>query len=205
METFTALLGICAGNSPVTGEFPTQRPVTRGFDVLFDLRLKNSWVNNREAGDLRSHRAHYDVIVYVCAMWGKCSNIIDTDGIQTLKHNFNRIWNTLDSRQHRPGIPPAILINSSLLDKMTAIWQTMISDAFYFQWIKKFCTWIKNSGSGPRTTVALKGHHYLSFSLHYINFDLCEKNIMWLCIHNYLACIHKYLACIHNYLACIHN
>ena len=54
-------------------------------------------------------------------------------------------------------------------------------------------------------TVALKGHHYISFSLHYINFDLCEKNIMWLCIHNYLACKHNYLACIHKYLACIHN
>ena len=56
-----------------------------------------------------------------------------------------------------------------------------------------------------KTTVALKGHHYISFSLHYINFDLCENNIMWLCIHNYLACIHNYLACIHKYLACIHN
>ena len=55
------------------------------------------------------------------------------------------------------------------------------------------------------TTVALKGHHYISFSLHYINFDLCEKTIKWLCIHNYLACIHNYLACIHKYLACIHN
>ena len=38
-ETFSALLAICAGNSPVTGEFPTQRPVTRSFDVFFDLRL----------------------------------------------------------------------------------------------------------------------------------------------------------------------
>ena len=37
METFSALLAICAGNSPVTGEFPTQRPVTRSFDVYFDL------------------------------------------------------------------------------------------------------------------------------------------------------------------------
>ena len=38
----------CAGNSPVTGEFPAQRPVTRSFDVFFDLRLdkqlsKQSW------------------------------------------------------------------------------------------------------------------------------------------------------------------
>ena len=38
METVSALLAICAGNSPVPGEFPTQRPVTRGFDVFFDLR-----------------------------------------------------------------------------------------------------------------------------------------------------------------------
>ena len=48
METFSALLVICAGNSPVTGEFPAQRPLTRGFDVFFDLHLnkrlsKQSW------------------------------------------------------------------------------------------------------------------------------------------------------------------
>ena len=45
---FSALLALCAGNSPVTGECPAQRPVTRGFDVFFDLRLngrlsKQSW------------------------------------------------------------------------------------------------------------------------------------------------------------------
>ena len=48
METFSTLLAICGGNSPVPGEFPTQRPVTRSFDVFFDLRLykrlsKQSW------------------------------------------------------------------------------------------------------------------------------------------------------------------
>ena len=39
METFSALLAICAGNSPVTGEFPAQRPVMQSFDVFFDLHL----------------------------------------------------------------------------------------------------------------------------------------------------------------------
>ena len=39
METFSALLAFCAGNSSVTGEFPAQRPVTRRFDVFFDLCL----------------------------------------------------------------------------------------------------------------------------------------------------------------------
>ena len=66
METFSALLAICAGNSPVPGEFPTQRPVTRNCDVFFDLRPNNGWVNNGEAGELRRHRAHYDVIVMKC-------------------------------------------------------------------------------------------------------------------------------------------
>ena len=48
METFSALLAICAGHSPVPGEFPAQRPVTGSFNVFFDLRLnkrlsKQSW------------------------------------------------------------------------------------------------------------------------------------------------------------------
>ena len=60
---FSALLALCAGNSPVTGKFPSQRPVTRSFDVFCDLRLINAWVNTPEAGDLRRHRAHYDLVV----------------------------------------------------------------------------------------------------------------------------------------------
>ena len=47
METFSALLAICAGNSSVAGEFPAQRPVMRSFDVFFDLRtnkrLSKQW------------------------------------------------------------------------------------------------------------------------------------------------------------------
>ena len=47
MKTFSALLALCAGNSPVTGEFPSCRPVTWSFDVFY-LRLnkrlsKQSW------------------------------------------------------------------------------------------------------------------------------------------------------------------
>ena len=37
--TFQTLLAKCAGNSPVPGEFPAQRPVARSFDIFFDLRL----------------------------------------------------------------------------------------------------------------------------------------------------------------------
>ena len=63
METFSALLAICAGNSPVTGEFPAQRPVTRNFDVSMIYAWINGWANHREAGDLRRHCSHYDVTV----------------------------------------------------------------------------------------------------------------------------------------------
>ena len=42
---------------------PRKGPVTRSFDVFFDLRIEKRLVNNREAGDLRRNRAHYDVIV----------------------------------------------------------------------------------------------------------------------------------------------
>ena len=39
METFSASLAACEGNLPVTSEFLSQRPVTRSFDVFFDLSL----------------------------------------------------------------------------------------------------------------------------------------------------------------------
>ena len=48
MENFPAFSPLCAWNSPITGEFPTQRPVTRSLDVFCDLRMnkrlsKQSW------------------------------------------------------------------------------------------------------------------------------------------------------------------
>ena len=63
METFSALLAICAENSPVPGEFPAQRPVMRSFDVTLICTRINGWVNNGEAGDLRHYRTHYYVTV----------------------------------------------------------------------------------------------------------------------------------------------
>ena len=59
METFSALLAICVGNSPVTGEGQWSEALT--FSLI--LAWMNGWVNTSEAGDLRRHRAHYDVTV----------------------------------------------------------------------------------------------------------------------------------------------
>ena len=63
METISALLALCAGNSPVPGEFLAQRPVTRSFDVFLICARIGGWVNNVEAGDVGRQSAHYDVIV----------------------------------------------------------------------------------------------------------------------------------------------
>ena len=52
-----------SGNSPVTGEFPAQGPVTQSFDFSLICAWINDWVNNREADDLRRHQAYCDVTV----------------------------------------------------------------------------------------------------------------------------------------------
>ena len=65
MEAFSALLVLCEGNLPVTGEFPSQSPVTRSYQFSLICAWINCWVNNREAGDLRRHRNHYDVTVMI--------------------------------------------------------------------------------------------------------------------------------------------
>ena len=62
METFSALLALYAGNSPVPVNSP-HKGQWRGA-LMFSLIYVwiNGWVNNREVGDLRRHRGHYDVI-----------------------------------------------------------------------------------------------------------------------------------------------
>ena len=63
----TALLAICAGNSP-----GTQRPVTRSFDVFFGMRLNKRLRKQSWDGDFRRYRAHYDVTL--------------------IKHNNKSVW-----------------------------------------------------------------------------------------------------------------
>ena len=57
MESFSALLAFCAGNSPQKGQW-------RGTLMLsFICVWINGWVKHHEAGDFRRYRAHCDVIV----------------------------------------------------------------------------------------------------------------------------------------------
>ena len=59
----------CVGNLPVIGDFPSQRPVTQSFDFSLIYVWTNSWVNHRDAGDLRCHCIHYDVTVMLACKW----------------------------------------------------------------------------------------------------------------------------------------
>ena len=64
METFSALLAICVGNSPVASEFPAQRPVTQSFDVFFDLLL-NKQLSKQSRG------LWFEMLS--CPLWRHCN------------------------------------------------------------------------------------------------------------------------------------
>ena len=63
METFSALLALCEGNPPGTDGSSQPHPHPQRPALLFYLICvwTNGWANNRDAVDLRRHRAHYDV------------------------------------------------------------------------------------------------------------------------------------------------
>ena len=59
-ENISVLLALCAGKSPVIGDFPH---VSHIFLFMYSLICAwlHGWVSHRDAGNLRCHRAHYDV------------------------------------------------------------------------------------------------------------------------------------------------
>ena len=95
---------------------PSQRRATRGFDVFFDLRLKNIWVSNRDPGDLRCYCTHYDVtVMHVAIAPQYCC------GPQTLSQDifshpsgiYHEGWlETSGERKLRPLLPTWTLISA---------------------------------------------------------------------------------------------
>ena len=63
METFSALLAICAGIHRSLVNFPHKGQWRGALMFSFICVWINAWVNNRKAGDLRRYRAYYDVTV----------------------------------------------------------------------------------------------------------------------------------------------
>ena len=82
METFSALLARCPGNSPVTREFPAQRPVTRSFDVFFDLR-PNKRLSKQSSG--------WWFETPSCSLWRHCNVMMP----ESLKY----LWGPFPNRQ----------------------------------------------------------------------------------------------------------
>ena len=68
METFSVLLALCAVNSPVTGEFPPQKPAARSLDVFFHLRL-----NKR----LSKQSSHWLFETPSHSLWRHCNGVSD--------------------------------------------------------------------------------------------------------------------------------
>ena len=99
METFSSLLAICAGNSPASGEFPAQRPVTRSFDVSFDLCLnkrlrKQAWVWWFETHSLILRHAHTNATYYGIS----CNDIRNTPTSVVFQHIFDTAMSHCKSR-----------------------------------------------------------------------------------------------------------
>ena len=70
LNTFFVSLTLCEGNPPVTDGFPSPMPVTRSFNILFDLCLNKRLSKQSRHSDLRRHSAHHDVTVMI----KKCHN-----------------------------------------------------------------------------------------------------------------------------------
>ena len=64
-ENFFRVTALCEGNPPVTGGFPSQRPVTRNFDIFFDLHL------NKQCS---KQSRHLWIETHVRSLWRHCND-----------------------------------------------------------------------------------------------------------------------------------
>ena len=69
METFSVLLALCAGNSPVPVNSLHKGQWCGALMFSLICAWINDWVNNHEAGDLRRHLGQYDVNVTCDPHW----------------------------------------------------------------------------------------------------------------------------------------
>ena len=93
MKTFSALLAICAGNSPVTGVFPAQKPVTRSFDVFFDLRSNKRLSKQPWGWRFETPSYPYDVtIVWYKPGHGDWLPTINTLVMHLCDHYWPSLW-----------------------------------------------------------------------------------------------------------------
>ena len=95
METYSALLAISGGNSPVPGEFPAQRPVMRSFDVSFDLRL-----NKRLSEQLWD----WWFEMLSCPLWRHCNEHFMMSEIKPNSTAWSMFLSGYHQREHQSSI-----------------------------------------------------------------------------------------------------
>ena len=99
-EIFSAFLALSEGNSPITGEFPSQRPVMRSLDVFFDLNL------NKRSGK-PSRRWWFEKPLR--SLWRHC-----------------KVWNSkfVNTRKTEFLTPWIIFMNVTLIQMIVTMWWT---------------------------------------------------------------------------------
>ena len=133
-KTFSALLAFRAGNSPVTGEFPAQRPVTRTIDVSFDLRL-NIQLSKQSRGWWFETPSR--------PLWRRCN----VSCVLTLSLRCYRGHGELKmvSNQHivktkNPEHPPAAICWARLYFSLLALWKTSVTGLLARGWLLDLAT-----------------------------------------------------------------
>ena len=158
LEVISALLALCAGNSPVTGEFPSQRPVTRSFDVFFDLRL-----NKRLSK--QSRRWWFETQSYSLWRHGKA-----TSAASTAEHYIDVIMTTMASQ----------------ITSLTVVYSTVYSDADQRKHQKLCVTGLCVGNSpGPVSSPAQRASYAENVSIwwrHHENShrnSICRRNVVY--------------------------
>ena len=187
LEVFSALLALCAGNSPVTGEFPPQRPVTWSFDIFFDLYLnkrlsKHSWGWWVEAPS-RSLWRHCNVCPVTRRRW---ANSVPSFGLYEEWYNSDLYHNSSGS-VHRQ-------VSNYLATKMSAQrflwWLLHISRCCHIKYIS--CTKVTNLCPQAlphpwpavrfRTSIVSSAICFL-YPAHCVLLILCMHFITWLILY----------------------
>ena len=120
METFSALLALCVGNSPVTSEFSARRPVSQSFDIFFDLHL-NKQLSKQSLGWWSEMPS--------CPSWRYCNESVisfqpEMFRCQQKQRGFNRIsplWQILCHLLSRKSIAEFLVKIHSTVSQISYI------------------------------------------------------------------------------------
>ena len=88
METFSALLGVCEGNPPLSSGFPSQSQWRGALMFSLICTWTNDGANNRDAGDLRCHCVHCNVTVIIFISDKLCSEKSRKGNVTVMRTNF---------------------------------------------------------------------------------------------------------------------